>query len=78
MEQISNNPIKIKFKSPLHEALIKLDLGEYFDVDTDGQSRSIGNLISAKISIWSKKGKLDGVFSRRILKDGNIRVYRIQ
>lgn len=69
--------IKVRIKSPLFECLSKMELGGYVDVECDGDFRAVGNLISAKISIWKKTGKLEGNYSRKVQREDDIiRVFR--
>jgi hypothetical protein len=80
MEKVinSNEPIKVRVKSPLYDCLSKMNVNEWVNVDCDDDHRAIGNLISAKISIWKMNNKLVGSFSRKVNKEKTIiRITRI-
>jgi hypothetical protein len=77
MEPVSP-PIKVRVKSPLFECLSKMTVGQFVDVECDDDHRIIGNLLSAKISIWKKENKLEGTYTRKVNADKTlVRVTRI-
>jgi hypothetical protein len=76
MEAITPTSIPVrKQQSPLYEALVKLNAGDYIDIQEE--DKSTGNFLSAKIGMWKKHNKLSGTFSRRKVGNGIIRVFRV-
>jgi hypothetical protein len=66
----------LQVKNPLLVQLTELNEGEYIDVISN-RAKS-GNLLSSKIAMWKKHGKLTGKFTRRQIDDTTIRLFKIE